>query len=185
MWIKYPTYWSSTLTEPRPHTWLVCGVGEMNWESRQWAKPLWGRGGGTQLFLKAFFAGFFFSTYKIILGIHTYIFHNREWFFLNIFFGGDNPRMGGDMSPPSPPGFTPMLFWPWPWTSVSEQERLWRCGPEGARLPVTRAVHKQSVMLESSPLVFVILFSCIIEKFMKTFTALCFSCIYMNQKSRT
>ncbi len=23
-------------------------------------------------------------------------------------FGGDNPRMGGDMSPPSPPGFTPM-----------------------------------------------------------------------------
>ncbi len=32
--------------------------------------------------------------------------------FLNICFGGDNPRMGGDMSPPSPPGFTPefMLF---------------------------------------------------------------------------
>ncbi len=40
-------------------THLTYGVtlGEMNWESRQWAKPLWGRGGGSQLFLKAFFAG--------------------------------------------------------------------------------------------------------------------------------
>ncbi len=37
-----------------------------------------GGGGGTQLFRKALFAFVFFSTYKIILGIHTYIFHNRE-----------------------------------------------------------------------------------------------------------
>ncbi len=76
-------------------------LGEMNWESRQWAKPLWGRGGGTQLFLKALLA-FFFSTYKIILGIHTYIFHNRECDFLKCFF---------NMSPPSPPGFTPMCVY--------------------------------------------------------------------------
>ncbi len=66
------------------------------------------KGRGNSTVSKSTFSGGFFSTYKIILGIHTYIFHNREWFFLNIFFWGDNPRMGGDMSPPSPPGFTPM-----------------------------------------------------------------------------
>ncbi len=33
----------------------------------------------------------FFSTYKIILGIHTYIFHNREWFLL----GGTTLGWGG------------------------------------------------------------------------------------------
>ncbi len=46
------------------------------------------------------------STYKIILGIH--IFFTIENDFFIYFFGGDNPWMGGDMSPPSPPGFTPM-----------------------------------------------------------------------------
>ncbi len=29
--------------------------------------------------------------------------------FLNIFLGGTTLGWGGDMSPPSPPGFTPML----------------------------------------------------------------------------
>ncbi len=47
--------------------------------------------------------GFYLNYFR-----YTYIFHNRECDFLNIFFGGDNPRMGGGMSPPSPPGFTPM-----------------------------------------------------------------------------
>jgi len=59
---------------------------------------------GTQLFLKAFLAGGVFSTYKIILGIHTYIFHNRECdFFCNIFFGGTTLGWGGHV-PSVPPG---------------------------------------------------------------------------------
>ncbi len=93
-WTKYPTYWSSTLTEPQPHTWLVCGVGEMNWESRQWAKPLWGRGGGTQLFLKTFCVFFFYLNYCR----YTYIiFHNRECDFFFFFNWGDTLGWG-DMS---------------------------------------------------------------------------------------
>ncbi len=75
----------------------------MNWESRQWAKPLGGRGGGTQLFRKALLA-FFFSTYTIILGLHTYIFHNRECDLLFCFFGG-----GGDGH--VPPGiYAPVTY---------------------------------------------------------------------------
>ncbi len=80
------------------------------------AKPLWGRGGGNSTVSKSIFAFFFFSTYTIILGIHTYIFTIESAIFLFyfifflFFFGGDNPRMGGGMSPPSPPGFTPMVL---------------------------------------------------------------------------
>ncbi len=66
-----------------------------------------GRGNST-VSKSIFCVVFFFSTYTIILGIHTYILHNSECDFLKYFFWGDNPRMGGDMSPPSPPGFTPM-----------------------------------------------------------------------------
>ncbi len=66
------------------------------------------KGRGNSTVSKSIFCVFFFF-YLHNYFRYTYIyFHNRERdFFLNIFFGGDNPRMGGDMSPP---GFTPMLL---------------------------------------------------------------------------
>ncbi len=46
--------------------------------------------------------------------------------FLNIFFGGDNPRMGGDMSPPSPPGIY-AYDWNWTWTVDVNMEQEQGC----------------------------------------------------------
>ncbi len=69
------------------------------------------KGRGNSTVSKSTFCVVFFSTYTIILGIHTYIFHNRECDFFKYFFGGGTTLgWGGDMSPPSPPGFTPMHF---------------------------------------------------------------------------
>ncbi len=99
----------------------------MNWESRKWAKPLWGRGGGTQLFLKALFA-FFFFTY-IIVGIHTYIFHNRECDFFKYLFWGGQPSDGGGHVPSVPPGIY----------AHESSITSWKCGlrgrPRGFRVP--------------------------------------------------
>ncbi len=53
-----------------------------------------------------------FSTYTIILGIHTYIFHNREcgfFFFFNLGGGGGGTTLGWGGTCP-PPGYTPMLW---------------------------------------------------------------------------
>ncbi len=74
----------------------------MNWESRQWAKPLGGRGGGTQLFRNALLS-FFFSTYTIILGLHTYIFTIESAIYCCCFLGGGDGHV--------PPGiYAPVTY---------------------------------------------------------------------------
>ncbi len=55
-----------------------------------------GRGGNSTVSKSTFCGGF--ST-QIIVGIHTYIFHNRECDFFKYFFWGGQPSDGGDMSP--------------------------------------------------------------------------------------
>ncbi len=80
---------------------------------------------------------FFFSTYKIILGIHTYIFHNREWFFLNIFLGGDNPRMGGTTLRP-PRDLRPCII------NKRKGCRMAKFATVFQTLPLTRLMQNQS-----------------------------------------
>ncbi len=100
------------------------------------------KGRGNSTVSKSIFSGFFFSTYKIILGIHTYIFHNREWFFLNNFFWGENPRMGGGTCPLRPP----RDLRPW-WHGTCIRTEPSRHGPLGSAHETLRriqAIHPQS-----------------------------------------
>ncbi len=67
------------------------------------------KGRGNSTVSKSTFCIFFFLLTKLFL-VYIHIFFTIESDFFKIFFlGVDNPRMGGDMSPPSPPGFTPMV----------------------------------------------------------------------------
>ncbi len=61
------------------------------------------KGRGNSTVSKSIFCGVFFSTYTIILGIHTYIFHNRECDFFKYFFWGGQPSDGGGHVPSVPP----------------------------------------------------------------------------------
>ncbi len=62
------------------------------------------KGRGNSTVSKSIFCVFFFSTYTIILGIHTYIFHNRECDFFKYFFWGGQPSDGEGHVPSVPPG---------------------------------------------------------------------------------
>ncbi len=63
------------------------------------------KGRGNSTVSKSIFCGvFFFSTYKIILGIHTYILTIERDFFYIIFLGGGQPSDGGGHVPSVPPG---------------------------------------------------------------------------------
>ncbi len=69
------------------------------------------KGRGNSTVSKSIFCGGGVYTYTIILGIHTYIFHNREcdffFFLINFFFGGGGgggqPGDGGGTCPLRPP----------------------------------------------------------------------------------
>ncbi len=68
------------------------------------------KGSGNSTVSKSIFCGGVFSTCKIILGIHTYIFHNREWFYF-LFLGGGQPSDGGGHVPSVPPGIYAHVWW--------------------------------------------------------------------------
>ncbi len=68
------------------------------------------KGRGNSTVSKSIFCVGFFSTYTITLGIHTYIFHNRECDFFKYFFGGGQPSDGGGGACPLRP---PRDLRPW------------------------------------------------------------------------